>query len=136
MYRQDQIVKHDPPNQLGDCFRTTIANLLEISVEEVPHFLHDGCEMIEALRRLNKFLRPHGLAYIQVDVLAEVLLSMGIEGLYHESCGDTVRGTYHSAAFVDGVLMHDPHPTHVGFTHVDNAKGFFVALRPWEKKVS
>jgi hypothetical protein len=130
--RQDQVVKHDPPNSHGDCFRTTIANLLGLPIDDVPHFLHDGCEMAVANQRLNGFLRPYGLAFIAMEMDQAFSDLIGLEGLWHEGNGETERGTYHAAAFRDGELRHDPHPSHAGFTNVSNARGMFVALRPWE----
>jgi hypothetical protein len=129
---QDQTVNHDPPHTYGDCWRTTIANLLGLDVSDVPHFLHDGCEKAEALRRLNAFLRTHGLCFIDVGIDRAFLETVGIAGLHHEAGGRTVRNTDHAGAFCDGQLLHDPHPSHAGFTELHDGFGLFVALRPWE----
>lgn len=127
---QDQTVKHNPPEAWGDCFRTTIANLLDLDVTDVPHVLHDNCQMDVAICRLNAFLRQYNLAFIAIGVGQEFLQSIGIHGLYHEGCGRTIRNTEHSAAFCDGELVHDPHPSHVGFTSINNIIGIFVVLNP------
>jgi hypothetical protein len=130
---QNQSVKHDPPNSYGDCFRTTIANLLGLDAVDVPHFLDQDRQWPEALAMVNEFLRPYGLCFMMLNIReSEVRNSFGYSGLHYEGGGDTCRGTVHSSVFCDGKLVHDPHPSHAGFTSVHDCMGIFVALRPWE----
>lgn len=38
MIRQKQLFRHNPPETIGDCMRAVLACLLDMRVEEVPHF--------------------------------------------------------------------------------------------------
>lgn len=38
MIKQKQLFRHQPPKSYGDCHRTALACLLEVPVEDVPHF--------------------------------------------------------------------------------------------------
>ncbi len=81
-YHQQIIKKHDPANgQYGDCFRTTIACLLDLDCPmQVPHVM-DGVETPEAnfaaLEKMNKWLDDvWGLRLIEIPFPAETLCSM------------------------------------------------------------
>jgi hypothetical protein len=43
----DQEFMHDPEKGIiGDCFRACIASILELDINEVPHFYRDHKEMM------------------------------------------------------------------------------------------
>lgn len=127
----DQEHLHRPEEgSFGDCMRATVATLLDLPREEVPHFLYDGTTDGLAFHcRVNDFLRPMNLAYLPVSHLSEVLEVWGIRGLHHEVSGPTERGTCHACAAIDGEVKHDPHPTRAGLTKIE-AFGVFVVLDP------
>lgn len=63
-----QIVSHCPPLRWGDCWRTCIAMILELQVEEVPHFLHDGLSNRIAQDRARLWLADRGLGLISFNI--------------------------------------------------------------------
>lgn len=115
-----QAIAHDPAKGInGDCFRAVIASLLELPIEEVPHFIHDGLDDPNTWYvRLTEWLRPRGLAYLEHDVSAD-----GGEGwrkyfagqnvnLYHAITGPSPRfkGEMHCVVGRNGEVVFDPHP--------------------------
>jgi hypothetical protein len=130
---QDQAILSDKSTgAIGDCFRTTIANLLHLDRDSVPHFVRDHADPEDAVCAVNEFLRPFGLAYLHIEVCSGELKRWGIEGLNHERRGTSPRGVSHSVAACDDAIEHDPHPTHGGLMRSDDFRGVFIALRPWE----
>lgn len=127
----DQLVLHRPEEgQHGDCMRAMICTLLDLKPDQVPHFLEDGISDGAAFnRRVNDFLRPRNLAYLPVGDLSDFFEPLGITGLHHEISGQTERGTCHACAAVDGVMVHDPHPSRAGLLKVDSY-GVFIVLDP------
>jgi hypothetical protein len=112
----------------GNCMSAVLASLLHVDIERVPVFSHPE----HWQRQLNGWLRPFGLAYIQIEGGAEYVSRTGIEGLWHEACGTTQRSseTLHAVVARDGVPLFDPHPDNTGI-HGAQAAGLFVVLEPW-----
>jgi hypothetical protein len=133
-YKQNQAyTRESKPNKKGDCLRTTIANLLHIHRDSVPHFVqdeHDGLERVDIA--VNNFLRPFGLAYLRLSLSDDYYEVCGIYGLHHDRHGMSPRGVNHSCAYRDTELVHDPHPSHAGIDECDSTRGVFIALRPWD----
>lgn len=125
-----QTILHDPENgKHGNCLSAVLASLLHLPIEVVPVFSNPDTW----LRDLNLWLRPKGLAFLQISFPDGWLAQCGVEGCYHEVSGGSPRSNdvCHACVGVDGTVVFDPHP--------DNTKlvgtlvhGMFVALRPWE----
>lgn len=64
-------VKHDPENNLyGDCLRASVATILDIDdPDEVPHFVHDGCDAETLIKRIEEYANSVGLHpfYVHFD---------------------------------------------------------------------
>ena len=130
---QNQAFLHGD-SQKGDCLRTTIANLLGLDRDSVPHFLQEADSLyFECMRLINDFLRPYGLAYIKVSIKEKQFKNFGIEDLHHVGFGMTDRNTHHAVSSKDREMLHDPHPDKTGLVKMDDEIGVFVVLRPWEK---
>jgi hypothetical protein len=64
MIRQKQLIQHNPAaGQWGDCFRTSVACLLGVPAEEVPHIADGGGSWLDSAvrRKLQAYLRPRNL---------------------------------------------------------------------------
>ncbi len=112
---------HQPEiGQHGDCMRAVIASLLELPIQEVPHFLHDGCEASVFWGRLNAFLSKFGYCYLAVPAfdMQAYLDANGIEEIWHEIGGPSPRGNdvFHAVVGRNGEIAHDPHPSQSGLT--------------------
>lgn len=127
----DQTILHEPDKgRYGNCMQAMVASILEIPIDEVQHFLHDGTQDgVEFNRRVNDFLRPFNLCYLQFPKCQDSLDAFGIRGLVHEVSGPSRRGVEHACVAVDGTLVHDPHPSKAGLVSVDHY-GVFVVLDP------
>ena len=130
MIHQKQLYLHEPDKmQFGDCHRTSLACLLNIPVEDSPHFIGEY-ERRQALRLQGEEVEP----YIWQDEQAEWLASLGyatadvafdgsvpVEDLfafmrdrnpeiYYMLGGTSPRGTNHSVVCYGGKWEWDPHP--------------------------
>lgn len=113
--------------QRGDCFRAVIANLLELDIDSVPHFVQEAVGPRDFLKRVNGFLKQYNLAY---QLLSSTELEhAGIEGLYHMAHGNTVRDIRHSVCCKDMEMLFDPHPSDSGLLDIDSI-GVFIVLDP------
>lgn len=65
------LTKHDPEaGSYGDCFRCCLAALLRLAVVDVPHFMTPPFENV--YERLDEWLKPLGLAYVQWPLNPEI----------------------------------------------------------------
>lgn len=113
-----QQVMHDVANgQFGDCQRAVIASLLELPIEDVPHFLQDAKGDPTAYwQAIQKFCRGHGYAYLTAHS-PKGLAFYGDDGdVFHEISGPSPRhaGTFHAVIGKNGQVFFDPHPSRAG----------------------
>ena len=121
MIPQEQQFPHDPEaGVFGDCFRASIASILELPIEEVPHFLHDGNQELW-LERFTAFLNP--LGYFMMSIPAANWDFEGwmneskIKGdIYHLISDQSPRfeNELHCVVGRNGAVIHDPHPAKTG----------------------
>ncbi|MFC4162013.1 hypothetical protein [Chitinimonas lacunae] len=116
-------------DQIGDCFRAVVASLLELPIDEVPHCLHDYPDRTTWLHRVNEWLRPYNLGFIDFGPGFD-LKQFGIAGLHHELRLSLGGGTYHSTVGVDGMLVHDPSTRPSSSTSQSHQTGVFIVLDP------
>lgn len=101
----------EKPNQVGNCFPTVIACLLDYDSPE---------DVIQ----IQEYYGNVGWS----DILAEWLFSKGyiwqtIEGhleddSYYLVIGETIRGNIHVCIYKNAELYHDPHPDNTGLTKI------------------
>lgn len=121
-----QTIMHDPDNgQYGDCFRACIASLMELPIEEVPHFM-DGLGVDEGrigLRRACDWLKVVGYGTIayhaawtpeELHLWQDDFLMALNPNTHHIISGYTARNTFHSVIGKGGHMVHDPHPSGIG----------------------
>jgi hypothetical protein len=105
-----------PGNDLrGNCFQAAVASILELPLEEVPHFCqHDDWEV-----RLDRWLADRGLAHVEVKTDTEEACIYPIpEGVHCILSGTTPRHPTRLHAVnaitrgggVTWEFTHDPHP--------------------------
>lgn len=116
-----QLNRHKPSDGLiGDCWRTSIACLLDKRPEEVPHFC-DTCwnDGVTAARNARSYLATQGLSHIEYAMagdLVSVLASVGASnpGLYYLLGGNSKTGCGHSVVCCDSEIVWDPSLDDVG----------------------
>lgn len=104
----------------GNCWQTAVASVLELEPEQVPHFVkaeRDG--IVEDWWKYTfNWLYYHNLYIHNIErhlYTNEHYLVMG----------RTKRGTYHVCVYLNGKMVHDPHPDASGLTHEEA----FVVIR-------
>lgn len=104
-------------NQHGDCKRAVIASLLDLPIEDVPHFLQEAEGDPEAFwLGIQSFLRERGFAFLSIRDKAGHAFWGNDQPIYHEISGPSPRadGRYHSVVGCDGEVFFDPHPDGTG----------------------
>jgi hypothetical protein len=105
----------------GNCLAACLATLLELPLDEVPHFAGEGWQY-----RLAHWLGAHGLwalrfAPPQPSSLddAAAWLDETVPGWCIVS-GQAPRGLLHATVWQGGELVHDPHPSRDGILDVED----------------
>lgn len=90
----------------GNCFQAALASVLELDLEEVPHFcLNGGSEWYD---RLLEWLRSFGLSAVHIQATTELLESANFEGCFYIVSGKSPRGVEHSTVYRGKKCIHDP----------------------------
>lgn len=104
----------------GDCHRAALASLLNMSLDDVPHFCDadsflPGAESLSI--REKRWLAKHGLTNINIlypgeTSLDDVLSTMNAvnPGVAFILGGTSVSGCGHSVVAGNGRVLHDPSP--------------------------
>ena len=132
MKKTDMSILHNPAKgEYGDCFRACIASLLEMDIQDVPHFL-DGENPYRWYEELSAWLGNMGLSYFDHPVDEpginkwEHLFSTINTPIYHEMCGKSPRGNFdHSVIGCNGKVVFDPHPSRAGIKTI-KSYGFII----------
>ena len=95
----------------GNCLAACVATLLDLSIDDVPHFGADGWA-----EQLTRWLRPRGLYALHFSLPSD----WHPRGLYILA-GQSPRGDFlHAVVARGGDVIHDPHPSRAGLlSHVD-----------------
>lgn len=120
-----QRFKHNPEGGVwGDCHRASIATVLGLDLDDVPHFADGGCSGEEFARREREFLASRGIASISLpvslaesssygDLLAMVAQQNGDDFVY--LLGGTSRtGVNHTVVCRGSQIFNDPSLTDAG----------------------
>lgn len=121
-HTQDQLYDPTRPDHRGNCWQTVIASVLDLPLDEVPHFVQDEVDhgMDFAWHWWNRtlnWLRERGLRLDPCYGLD------GAPGDYVLVSGKSPRagGTiHHVVVYRDGAMVHDPHPDRTGLTTIDH----------------
>lgn len=111
----------DPVNKVvGDCYRTSIACILERDPETVPHFAESTWYDHAARKWLAT---EYGLMLVEMrlDRMSNgwaLDLEKGRHDVHHLIVGKTERGTHHACVGRNGKLVWDPHPSRSGLTEI------------------
>lgn len=117
-----QRFKHDPENGVwGDCYRAAFASVLELDLDDVPHFSDGGpSASMDTLERAEMWLRERGLRTISITFtgdLREVLMTVGRlngDDLIYLLSGTSRTGVNHTVVCQGSKIAHDPSLTDAG----------------------
>lgn len=109
-----QTTLHDPDNgKYGDCYRASIASILELPINEVPNFnaIAKSDETI-FWDEVTKFMESRGLTILSTQANSGRWLS---GDTYHIISGPSPRNNgYHAVVGHNGQIVFDPHPSNDG----------------------
>jgi hypothetical protein len=132
------ILMGDGSGRAGDCFRACIASLLEMNIEDVPHFVEiyeNNPELHKKpwLKVVNDWLKEIGYYYIEISYNGyhpgAFKAWAGIDEYYHILCGKSPRGCSHAVIGKNGKIFFDPHPSHEGFVNPEEEWTMGLILR-------
>lgn len=129
-----QLFSHYPENgEFGDCDRTCIASLLDLPLEEVPHWGVHYNDPDKFNEEKDKFLSSQGLK--EVNILfgctkEEVLGTMKNvnSGIYHILTGESESGVNHAVICLNGEIVHDPSQDSAGIIGPCDDGHFWVSF--------
>lgn len=114
-----QRLRHDPDNGVyGDCHRAALASLLELSLDDVPHFCDESVyprDKNPLTSTEREWLLGRGLVSINIlypgDTDLDLVLT-SVEtvnpGVLFILGGTSINGTGHSVVAGNGRVVHDP----------------------------
>ncbi|MGW1744576.1 hypothetical protein ACWCRD_02950 [Streptomyces sp. NPDC002092] len=106
------ILHGDPSGRPGNCLQAAVASLLDLQLDEVPHFIeHDDWE-----ERLRDFCLAHGYRPLLRPPTTHVPYGM--------AWGPSERGVRHAVVWVDDSMAWDPHPSRAGLLRVTELIAF------------
>lgn len=98
-----QSLIHDETKGIkGDCFRACICTLLEIGIDEAPHFTTYPEDQWWDVAVAFCKTRGYNIAWEQDCPKSDIE--------YYIVCGTSPRGLRHAVIYSRGRLVHDPHP--------------------------
>lgn len=100
-----QYLKGNPEGIPGDCVRACVASILDLPIEEVPHFvqLHDQ----EWQLAMIDWCEERG-------IVATWKQGISRDHWPYMVCGPSPRSGRHACVYQSGALLHDPHPSRDG----------------------
>lgn len=126
-----QSITAGPEN--GDCFRACIASILDLELNDVPHFLKGKSNIPDNIAwdfDFIEWLRKYNLGYLEFNVKDYPYAIIGIDLLnsYHLIGGDTEYGCQHKVVGKNGKEIFNPGG--VATKKLVNHKnyGFFIKL--------
>lgn len=127
MIQHRQLFRHQPDKDIaGDCWRTAIACLLDLSPEDVPH-AHTFTQEDWNGHPIKDWLRERGLVIVNAQYLGETpltdILRQSAEvypGLNFMVSGRSPNAN-HVVIVRDGEIVWDPHPDEPGLVGPDDA---------------
>lgn len=109
------ILLGDPSGLPGNCLQTAVACVLDLDLEEVPHF----AVYKDWALRLQVFGRERGYRVRYMPPRGAVGLGLAF--------GPSLRGTTHAVVWAGGRMAWDPHPSRVGLLAVTELVAFELA---------
>ena len=122
MKKGDKMIKifqtklHNPPKENGNCLSAVIASILEININQVPHFEDMNNDVW--YENLNNWMKSIGLQLIELDPLSPLPKGFSIV----TGVSPRNKNILHAVVFKDGKLVHDPHPSEAGIGKIHNIK--------------
>ena len=133
-------VFHDPPRTAGNCYSAALASILNAPIESFDQFhrlytiwglKHEAGEIVtyeERTAHIHEIQKRHGVipVHVQFGDLSIVPRGLSIAN------GPAERGVDHSCVAIDGVIVHDPHPSRAGLISIEDYEVLLPIIWPPE----
>lgn len=101
------ILHGDPQGRQGNCLQAAVASLLDLRLDDVPHFVElDG----DWVQHLVDWAAGRGWSVTYARPDSPVPLGI--------ACGPSPRGVHHAVVMRDGAVAWDPHPSRDGLLKI------------------
>lgn len=116
---------------LGNCLQAAVASVLDLELDDVPHFVAVPGENGEWWRAMRRWAQDQGFDFAYIDSLDDVTAWGSIR--HAIASGESPRGPWKHVVVVDvaGAVVHDPHPEGKGAGLVET-DGYIVVVAPYE----
>lgn len=118
-----KVFQRDVSLETGECMRASIASILELDIDEVPHFRQIERLGGKWLPELFGFLKKHGYEFRGTGTPNRHTMSecSGVDGyLCVAGPSGNLKGAGHMVVYSnDGKLVHDPNPNGGGILSVE-----------------
>ena len=111
-----QTITHDPENgKYGNCMQAVFASILDLPLEEVPHFMEKNPSADYLWPAVNKWLASKGYALFttmytnRLDDIQYYMKNYN-DGVYYILSGTSPRGFCHNVIGMGNDIVHDPAP--------------------------
>ena len=105
----NQLIKHDPPRQYGDCLRTCIACILDLEPAAVPHWFSRG-DYDNPFTEMERWLNSRGYGSVFISIESLNGIEESAPNIYHIILSDGG----HAVIGVNGKIEHDPSWSKIG----------------------
>lgn len=115
----DQTITADDPKRQGNCLSACVATLLDIDLDQVPHFIEHGIRVNGEDDRtvwwamLVGFMAGRGQWPVELSSMHDANEDEPVFVM-----GMSPRGVCHQVIYVNGELWHDPHPSRAGLVDI------------------
>ncbi len=109
-------------DDVGNCFPSCLASILECDLADVPHFYKDRSESNkECFKKICQWMTSQGLVYLGYDYIADDSFMDALEGCYVVLSGPSPRGDYYHSVVGKIInrkptIVHDPHSPRTDFS--------------------
>jgi hypothetical protein len=119
----DQTILADPaqPDVMGNCWQTCIAGILDLPLEEVPHFVQMHQSMADVEASTRHWAAGHGYAMVRLGILE---VDANADHVLTLLCGESPRGVHHAVIGRGTDVLHDPHPSKAGLGRITDVFAF------------
>ena len=107
----NQQYEHNPVEGVyGDCHRACIASILELGIEDVPHFFFDNCDGDTFYQRVREWVKLQGYSYFEVSFEEDPRewMKMKNPDVYYILGCSLSSGVGHSVVCLNDQIVHDP----------------------------
>ena len=115
------IFSNEKAGTVGNCLQSCVASLLDLPIEEVPHF---SWYMSDWFRKLYSFIEEKGYVVIITGVKQNPNWREEIKGIdgYVIVGGKSPRGIFngHAVIYKDGEPFFDPHPDNTFLLEIED----------------